>query len=82
MTPVQLAAFRFLAERPIDRASGRVQSADLREISEPMRQRIIDLAMMDPPLVDVDGPRVILTLRGVEMLAELNLEQRVSGGGK
>lgn len=72
MTPIQLAAFRFVAERPIDRASGRVQSVDLREIGEPMRQRIIDLAMMDKPLVDVDGPRVILTLRGIELLADLN----------
>lgn len=64
MTPIQLAALRFVAERRIDRATGRIQSVDLREIGEAMRQRIIDLAMMEPPLVDVDGPRVIMTVSG------------------
>ena len=76
MTPIQLAALRFVAERRVDRASGRVQSVDLREIGEAMRQRIIDLGMMDRPLVDIDGPRVILTLRGEEALREIAIEQR------
>lgn len=34
---------------------------DLRRVSEPMRQRLIDLAMMDPPLVEVDADRVTAT---------------------
>lgn len=37
---------------------------DLRKISEPTRQRLIDLGMMEPPLVDVDADRVSLTEAG------------------
>lgn len=37
---------------------------DLRKISEPMRQRLIDLAMMEPPLVDADADRVFATDAG------------------
>lgn len=61
MTPIQLAAFQFVADRRVDRTTGRHKEVSLDEISEPMRQRIIDLAMMEPPLVDLDGPRVFLT---------------------
>jgi len=39
-------------------------SYDLRHVSEPMRQRLIDLAMLEPPLVDVDADRVSLTEAG------------------
>lgn len=38
--------------------------ADLRKISEGLRQRLIDLAMMEPPLVDVDADRVSITTAG------------------
>jgi hypothetical protein len=41
-----------------------VGGVDLRKISEPMRQRLIDLAMEEPPLVDVDADRVFLTQAG------------------
>jgi hypothetical protein len=41
---------------------------DLRFVSEPLRQRLIDLAMMDPPLVDVDADQVFLTRAGRELL--------------
>lgn len=41
-----------------------VGSVDLRNISEPMRQRLIDLGMEEPPLVDVDADRVSLTPAG------------------
>lgn len=44
---------------------------DLRHVSEPMRQRLIDLAMLEPPLVDVDADRVSLTDAG-QRLAESN----------
>ncbi len=37
---------------------------DLRKVSEPMRQRLIDLAMQEPPLVDVDADRVFITDAG------------------
>jgi hypothetical protein len=40
------------------------RSLDLRRVSEPMRQRLIDLAMCEPPLVDVDADRVFLTEAG------------------
>lgn len=69
MTPIQIATFKFVAERRI--VNGRHQSVDLREISEPMRQRIIDLAMMEPPLVYVDGPRIFLTGHGYVKIAEM-----------
>lgn len=69
MTPIQIATFKFVAERRI--VDGRHQTVDLREISEAMRQRIIDLAMMGPPLVCVDGPRVFLTGHGYVKIAEL-----------
>lgn len=46
----------------------RVGSVDLRVISEPMRQRLIDLAMEDPPLVDVDADQVRLTDAGLSII--------------
>jgi len=42
---------------------------DLRKISEPTRQRLIDMAMTEPPLVDVDADRVFLTDDGRSALA-------------
>lgn len=47
-----------------------VGAMDLRKISEPTRQRLIDLAMEDPPLVDVDADRVFLTAAGRQSLAQ------------
>lgn len=73
MTPTGLAALLFVAERPVDRASGRRQTVDLRRISEPMRQAIIDLGMREPPFVEVDADQVTITADG-----ELYLE----GAGK
>ena len=42
----------------------KVGSVDLRKISEPTRQRLIDLGMMEPPLVEVDADCVSLTEAG------------------
>jgi hypothetical protein len=64
MTPIQKAALDFVGDVRTDRATGRIQRRDLREISEPMRQALIDLAMLEPPLIDVDGDRVFLTGAG------------------
>jgi hypothetical protein len=64
MTPILRAALAFVDVRRVDPASGRAKAVDLREISEPMRQRIIDLGMMEPALVDVEGDRVFLTPAG------------------
>lgn len=41
---------------------------DLRKISEPMRQRLIDLAMEEPPLVDVEADQVRLTAAGLSSI--------------
>lgn len=45
-----------------------VGSLDLREISEPTRQRLVDLAMTEPALVDVDADPVFLTVAGESAL--------------
>lgn len=74
MTPIQIATFKFVAERRI--VNGRHQTVDLREISEPMRQKIIDLAMMEPPLVSVDADKVFLTGHGYVKIAEMARELR------
>ena len=37
---------------------------DLRQVSEALRQRLIDMAMNDDPLVRVDADRVYLTEAG------------------
>lgn len=47
-----------------------IRTLDLRKVSEPMRQRLIDLAMMEPPLVDVDADRVYLTQAGQDAARE------------
>jgi hypothetical protein len=41
---------------------------DLRRYSEAVRQRAIDLAMREPPYVDIDADRVFLTEAGVTAL--------------
>lgn len=41
-----------------------VGEIDLRKISEAMRQKAIDLGMMEPPLLDVDADRVFITDAG------------------
>ncbi len=61
MTPIQIATLEFVAEH---------QTVDLREISEPMRQRIIDLGMMEPALICVDGPRAFLSGHGYGKMHE------------
>lgn len=41
---------------------------DLRTVSEPMRQRLIDLGMEEPPLVAVDADRVSITCAGKALI--------------
>ena len=48
---------------------------DLRKVSEPMRQRLIDLAMQEPPLVDVDADRVSITDAGRAFMARVALDR-------
>ena len=59
MTPIQLAALTHVAE---------MKAVDLRKIGEPMRQRLIDLGMMEPPLVAVNADQVFLTRHGRELI--------------
>lgn len=40
------------------------RSLDLRDYSESVRQRAIDLAMCEPPLVEIDADRISLTADG------------------
>lgn len=83
MTPIQIAALEFIFDRRIDRATGRCNDLYLTTVSEPMRQRIIDLGMMEPPLIDMDGPRVVMTLAGIREIAKLRgTEQRTKDCGK
>lgn len=49
----------------------KVGTLDLRKISEPLRQRLIDLAMREPPLVYVDADQVSLTLDGHKAAEDL-----------
>lgn len=46
-------------------AAGKVR---LSTISEPTRQKLIDLAMQDVPLVDIEGDYLTLTRAGLERL--------------
>lgn len=52
------------------RLLGNVREVDLRQVSDVMRQRLIDLAMQEPPLVDIDADRIFLTEAGKSALAE------------
>lgn len=45
-----------------------VPPVDLRKISEPYRQKAIDLGMMEPPLVDVRGDFLIPTADGLRVV--------------
>ena len=76
MTPIQIAALKFVAETRTDRATGRRLNVTLSEISEPMRQRLIDLAMMEPPLVDVYGDTIVATDAALELLAHIKFNER------
>lgn len=78
MTPITLITLRFLADRTRDPVTGRIRSVDLREISEPMRQAIIDLGMMEPPLVEVDADQVFLNGHGHQYLHELDAPTGIS----
>lgn len=52
---MHVAVLRYLAN---------VGEVDMRRISEPFRQRLIDLAMREPPLVDAAADRAFLTDAG------------------
>ncbi len=64
MMPIHYAVLQMVADRRTDRATGRVRRFDLRRASEAMRQAIIDLAMREPPLVDINANDVFATEAG------------------
>lgn len=62
----QKAALQYVAASE-GRAGG---GCRLSRIAEPTRQRLIDLAMMEPPLIDTDGDFVRLLPTGRAIVAE------------
>lgn len=69
MTEAQIIVLRHIAEPRVDMLTGRINQIDIRRISEPYRQRAIDLGMMDPPLVEIDGDFLRITDAGRAALA-------------
>ena len=66
LTWPQLAALKYVYAN-----GGRAGLAcRLSRINEPTRQRIIDLGMMEPPLVDADGDYVFITPAGRAALTD------------
>ena len=59
LTPIQIIVLK-----EIDKG----HLADIREMSEPWRQTVISLGMIEPPLIDVEADQVILTIRGEDAL--------------
>lgn len=45
---------------------------DIRKLTERQRQKFIDLAMMEPPLVDIDGDWIFATEDGRKALVANN----------
>lgn len=82
MTPIQIIALSFVAERngKRDPATGRRLGLRLGSVSEPMRARIVDLAMMEPPMLDVDGDELYVTIHGSAVLRRLKAETRCPTG--
>ena len=64
LTDAHIIVLRHIAEPRVDMFSGRVNQLDIRKLSEPYRQRAIDLGMMEPPLVDIDGDFLFVTAAG------------------
>lgn len=61
---------RNLARKRIDPATNRVLHVDIRQVSEPFRQKAIDLAMMEPALVDIEADRLFVTDAGRKALED------------
>jgi hypothetical protein len=69
VTEAQIIVLRHIAEPRVDMLTGRINQIDIRKISEPYRQRAIDLGMMEPPLVEIDGDFLSITDAGRAALA-------------
>lgn len=57
---MSLSPIQRIILRNVERPGG----DDLREVSESYRQKLIDLAMMEPPLVEVDADQVTIASAG------------------
>lgn len=54
----------------------RERGMNLNGYTEGVRQRVIDLAMHEPPLVDMEGDQVVITEAGKTALANRELALR------
>lgn len=61
LTPIQIIVLKEIDKNHL---------ADIREMSEPWRQAVISLGMVEPPLIDVEADQVMLTIRGEDALKE------------
>ena len=64
VSDIQHIVLRHIGEQCLKGAG----AVDIRTISEPYRQRAIDLGMMEPPLVDIEGDFLFVTYAGWEHL--------------
>lgn len=64
LSEAQMMVLAHIAEPRVDMLTGRMNQLDIRRLSEPYRQRAIDLAMHEPPLVDIDGDFLFVTDAG------------------
>lgn len=67
----QKMVLRHIADAPQGKTMGRPRRVDIRNVSEAYRQRVIDLGMMQPPLVDIDGDWLSVTDAGRSALRSL-----------
>lgn len=59
LKPIEIAILRHVEQ----------QGCDLRKVSDQWRQRLIDLGMREPPLVDVLADQVFITEHGREAIS-------------
>lgn len=69
-----MAVLRHIAEMNTPSAGSRRKlGVDITKVSEPMRQRIIDLGMHEPPLVDIQGDMIDVTAAGLALLCNIRV---------
>lgn len=64
LSPAQYIVLRLLRD----------ETRDIRHVSEAFRQCVIDLGVMEPPLVDIDGDVLRITPAGRAALTQQNGE--------
>lgn len=74
LTAMQRVVLQHVAET--EAGALRKHKIDIRSVSENYRQRAIDLGMMEPPLIDIDGDYLFITEAGRRALQS---EERDNG---